>query len=94
MALARVVTFEGVGQDRIAELRSNIEGGQQPEGMNASEIMLLHDPDGERSLAILMFDNEEDYRVGDAILSGMPSDETPGKRTSVQKYEVAIRRAR
>jgi len=94
MALARVVTFEGVGQDRIAELRSNVEGGQQPEGMNASEIMILHDPEGERSLAIVMFENEEDYRAGDAILSGMPSGETPGKRTSVQKYEVAIRRAR
>jgi hypothetical protein len=94
MALARVVTFEGVGQDRIAELRSNIEGGEQPEGMNASEIMILHDPDGERSLAIVMFENEADYQAGDAILSSMPTGDTPGNRTSVQKYEVAIRRAR
>ena len=27
MAFARVVTFEGVGQDRIEEMRQSMEGG-------------------------------------------------------------------
>lgn len=91
MALARVVSFEGVGSDRMAELRSRIEGSEPPEGMPPSELMVLHDPAGERSLAIVVFDNEDDYRKGDEILSSMPGPDTPGQRTSVSKYEVAIR---
>jgi hypothetical protein len=53
--------------------------------------MLLHDPGTQRSLAILIFDNEDDYQRGDAALQAMPADETPGSRTSIDKYTVAIR---
>lgn len=91
MALARVVTFDGVGTDRIEAIRSQIESGERPEGMRATEILILHDPGAEKSMAIVFFDSEEDYVAGDAILSAMPADETPGQRTSVSKYEVAIR---
>ena len=91
MALARVVSFEGVTSDRIADLKSRIESGEPPEGMPQSELMILHDPEGERSLAIVVFDNEEDYRKGDEVLSAMPGPETPGQRSSVSKYEVAVR---
>jgi hypothetical protein len=91
MALARVVSFEGVGSDRIAALRSQVESGEPPEGMPASELLVLHDPDAERSLAIVIFDNEDDYRKGDEILDAMPTPDTPGQRTSVAKYDVAIR---
>lgn len=91
MALARVVSFEGVGQDRIAQLRSQVESGEPPEGMPASELLILHDPEAEKSLAIVIFDNEDDYRKGDQILDAMPSPDTPGQRTSVTKYDVAIR---
>ena len=91
MAFARVVTFEGVGQDRIEEMRGDIEGGQQPEDIPATEIIVLHDPDGQRSLAILFFDNEDDYRRGDETLNAMPAGDTPGRRTAVDKDDVAIR---
>jgi hypothetical protein len=91
MALARVVSFEDVSSDRMAQLVSNIEGGEQPEGMNASEMMLLHDPENDESLAVIFFENEDDYRKGDEILSSMPGDDTPGRRTSVKKYNVATR---
>lgn len=91
MALARVVTFEGVSRERIAELKKEIEGGVRPEGLPATEILVLHDPEGERSLVVVLFETEEDYRQGDETLSAMPADETPGRRTSVAKYEVAIR---
>jgi hypothetical protein len=30
MALARVVSFDGVSSDRMAEMRSQIEGGDPP----------------------------------------------------------------
>ena len=91
MAFARVVTFEGVSQERIEEVRSRIESGERPEGLPATEILLLHDPDSDKSMAIQFFENEDDYRTGDATLSAMPTPETPGQRTSVTKYHVAGR---
>jgi hypothetical protein len=91
MALARVVSFEGVSSDRIAALKNEIEGGEQPEGMNATEMLLLHDPDADQAMAILFFENEDDYRKGDEILSAMPAGDTPGRRTAVGKYQIATR---
>lgn len=91
MPVARVVTFEGVSQERIEEVRSRIEGGERIEGLPATEMMLLHDPDSGKSLAIQFFESEDDYRTGDATLSAMPTPDTPGQRTSVTKYQVAGR---
>ena len=91
MALARVVSFDGVNSERIAQLASEIEGGEQPEGMNATEMLLLHDPDADQALAIVFFENEDEYRKGDEILGGMDTGDTPGRRTSVTKYQVATR---
>jgi hypothetical protein len=94
MALARVVSFEGVSPERIGELRSQIEEGEQPEGLPASEIVVLYDAAAEKSLVVIYFDSEEDYAQGDATLNAMPGGDTPGSRTSVTKYEVAIRATR
>ena len=52
---------------------------------------MLHDPDAEQSVVILFFDNEDDYASADAALGAMPTGETPGRRTSVAKYDVAMR---
>ena len=90
--LARVVTFEGVGADRIAEMRSRMEGAP-PQGLPASELILLYDAAESKATAIVFFASEEDYAAGDAVLSAMPTGDTPGRRTSVAKYEVAVRRA-
>jgi hypothetical protein len=92
MALARVVSFEGVSTDRIEEMQREMrEGEQRPEGLPASEVVVLHDADAEKSLVIVFFETEDDYRRGDEILSAMPAEETPGRRTSVARYDVAIR---
>ena len=91
MALARVVAFDGVTKARIEELEREIREGERPEGLPASEMMLLHDPESEKSLAIIFFDNEDDYRQGDETLSAMDTGDTPGTRTSVTKYDVALR---
>ena len=40
---------------------------------------------------VLFFDTDEDYRTADEALRAMPSEETPGQRTSVTKYTVAGR---
>jgi hypothetical protein len=92
MALARVVRFEGVGQDRIEEIRHGIESEEAPEGLPAKEIVVLHDADAETALVIVFFDTEDDYTRGDALLSAMPAGDTPGRRVSVEKYAVPIRR--
>jgi hypothetical protein len=92
MALARVVTFEGVNNDRMAELQREIGEGERPDDIPATEIIVLHDPEGEKSEVILFFDSEEDYQRGHATLDAMPGDNTPGQRTSVSKYNVAVRR--
>jgi hypothetical protein len=91
MALARVVSFDGVNKERVEELKREMSEGERPEGLPASEIVMLHDPDAEKSLVILFFENEDDYRQGDETLSAMPAGDTPGRRTSVAKYDVAVR---
>lgn len=91
MALARVVSFEGVSKDRIEEMQREMSEGERPEELPATEVVVLHDPEADRSLVILFFESEDDYRRGDEVLNEMPADETPGRRTSVTKYDVAIR---
>ena len=91
MALARAVTFDGVSKDRMDQMQSEMEGSDPPEGLNAKEIIVLHDPEAEKALVVLFFDSEADYRQGDEILSAMPAGDTPGQRTSVTRYDVAMR---
>lgn len=53
---------------------------------------MLIDPDGGRNLSIALFATDEDFRQGDEALNRMSSAEEvgAGKRTSVEKYEVAV----
>jgi hypothetical protein len=91
MPLARVVCFEGVNSERMAEMQREMQGNERPEGVPAKEIVVLHDPEAEQSLVILFFDTDDDYRRGDEALNAMPAGDTPGKRASVTKYDVAFR---
>jgi hypothetical protein len=92
MAIARVVSFDGVSRQRMDELHSRMnEGSGPPEGFPPAEFVALHDPEAEKSLTILIFENEDDYRKADEILNAMPAGETPGQRTSVNRYDVAFR---
>ena len=68
-----------------------MEGTERPAEIPATEVIVLHDPEAERSVAIVFFANEEDYARGDAALDAMPAGDTPGARSSVSKYNVAIR---
>ncbi len=91
MPLARVVTFDGVDAERIAGLKQEIETGERPDNIPATEMLILHDATADKAVAIVFFDSEEDYATGDAALSAMPAGDTPGTRTSVTKYDVAAR---
>jgi hypothetical protein len=91
MALARVVTFDGVGKDRMEEMKREMDQGERPEGLPATELIVLHDADADKAVVIVFFDNEDDYRQGDETLNAMPAGDTPGQRTSVTKYDVVTR---
>ena len=91
MSVARVVEFDGVTKDRLDQMRQEMEGGAPPEGVPVKELIVLHDGEADRAVVVLFFDNDEDYRQGDEALNAMPADETPGRRASVKKYDVAVR---
>ena len=91
MALARVVTFEGVSKDRMDEMDREMREGQPPEGFPGTELLVLHDPEAEKSVVIVFFETEDDFKRGDEILNAMPAGDTPGQRTSVSRYDVATR---
>jgi hypothetical protein len=94
---ARVVRWEGADAETMertaAEIRSRAEseGGGPPEGVPAKGLLLLNDGDSGRSLAISLFETEEDYRLGDETLNSMsPPGDGMGRRVAVEKYEVAV----
>jgi hypothetical protein len=93
MALARVVEFGEVDASRMAEMKREMESGGRPDEVPATEIIVLHDAEASKALVILFFDNEEDYARGDAALNAMPAGDTPGRRASVTRYDVASRMA-
>jgi hypothetical protein len=93
MALARVVTFENVDSNRMAELEQEMQSGQPPEGLEPQEIVVLHDPEASKSTVILFFEDEDAYRRGDEVLNAMSAGDTPGQRTSVGKYDVRFRQS-
>jgi heme-degrading monooxygenase HmoA len=91
MGLARVVEFDGVSKERLEEMRQEMEGAAPPEGVPLKELIVLHDADAEKAVVVVFFDSEDDYRQGDEALNAMPADDTPGKRSSVKKYDVVHR---
>ena len=93
MPLARVVSFDGDSSERMVEMQRDMESSERPDNVPAKEIVVLHDPEADKSLVILFFDTEDDFRRGDEALNAMPAGETPGQRTSVAKYQVAFRMA-
>ena len=91
MAFARVVTFDGVTKERAEEMRQEMEGSPPPDDLPATEAIILHDPETERAMALLFFETDDDYRRGHEMLDAMPAGDTPGSRTSVTRYDVAVR---
>jgi hypothetical protein len=91
---ARVARWEGAEGDALRrsadEISARAASGPPP-GVPATGLLMLIDPDSGRSLAVSLFETEEDLRAGDRALNAMnPSGDDVGKRTSVESYEVAI----
>ena len=91
---ARVAKWEGADADAMRRTSQEINadaGSGPPEGVPAKGFLLLIDPDDGRGLAVTLFENEDDYRQGDETLNSMnPPGEGMGKRSGVEKYEVAV----
>lgn len=91
---ARVARWEGADAETMkrtaAEIQADAESGP-PEGLPAKGLMLLHDLEGGKAMAVTLFETEEDYRQGDATLNSMsPPGDGMGERVAVDKYEVAV----
>lgn len=91
MAVARVVTFEGVSKERMDDMAQQMREDERPDDLPATEIVVLHDAGAEKALVVLFFDTEEDYQRGDETLNAMSPEDTPGKRSSVTKFDVPVR---
>ena len=88
---ARVVRFTDIDRERIDDMKSRVESGEdRPEGMpNATMRMFIDEAQGTAVVA-LFFDSEEDMRKADEVLNAMDSSDTPGTRASVDQGEVLI----
>ncbi len=91
---ARVARWEGADGDAMRrsadEINSQARQGP-PEGVPAKGFLLLIDPDNGRSLAVTLFETEEDLRKGDEGLDAMtPPGDGMGRRASVEMYEVGV----
>ena len=60
MALARVVSFDGVSQDRVDEMKRRMNEGR-PDDVPATEIVMLYDAEAQKAIVTLFFDSEDDY---------------------------------
>lgn len=91
---ARVARWEGANEDAmrssVARIQADAESGP-PEGLPAKSLLILQDYKGGRTIAITLFETEEDYRQGDETLNSMsPPNDGMGTRVGVDKYEVAV----
>lgn len=93
---ARVATFEGGNPDQVRQMVEEISRRSEsgpPEGVPAIGLLVLHQPNEGKVLAISLFETEENLQKGDATLSSMnpPVSGGMGRRASVEMFEVPIK---
>lgn len=97
---ARIARFEGADPSRMDERiqanRRYIEQSLEspPAGLESAKgIWMLVDRQSGKGLGITLFETEDDLRKGDEALNKMsPPDVEGGRRTSVEVYEVVLKR--
>jgi hypothetical protein len=91
---ARIVTFEGGDPSKIDETIDMIreQAAKNEEEIPAKEYMIFVDRSAGKTVALGLFETEEDLRDGDAKLNAMspPAESGMGERASVEMYEVAL----
>jgi hypothetical protein len=89
---ARVATFQGDParvDEEIGQVRSNVQSGDPPPGLEGAKMMMLINRETGSGLGITLFDSEDAMRRGDEALNAMD----PGansRRAGVEFYEVPV----
>jgi hypothetical protein len=89
---ARVATFESDPSrvdDAINMVRSQVESGDTPAGLEGAKMLMLVNRATGKGLGVTLFESEEALRRGDEALNAM----NPGgseRRTSVEFFEVPV----
>ena len=89
---ARVATFESDPaniDEAIGMVRSEVQSGETPEGLEGAKMLMLVNRETGRGLGVTLFDSEEAMRRGDEALNAM-SPGSSERRTSVEFYEVPV----
>ena len=93
---ARIATFEsdpGKIDDAIELVRTEVESGETPEGLEGAKMMMLVNRETGKGLGVTIFEDEDAMRRGDEALNAMNPGATE-RRTSVEFYEVPVQTVR
>ena len=88
---ARVARFEGDPENldqRIDRLRSAIDSGDVPVGLEDAKFLMLVDRESGGMIGVTLFESEEAMRRGDQAMNAGPGN--AGSRSSVEFFEVPI----
>ena len=89
----RVVRFTDVDPEHLeSRVSARSDEGGPPEGVKATGIKLMHDPDQRTAVVVQFFATEQDMQDSEAALEGMDPSETPGTRASVDRGEIKFER--
>ena len=89
---ARVATFESDPSkvnDAIELVRSQVESGDTPEGLEGAKMLMLVNRESGKGVGVTLFEDEETMRRGDEALNAMNPGGTE-QRTSVEFFEVPV----
>jgi hypothetical protein len=89
---ARIATFESDPSkidEAINMVRSEVESGGTPEGLEGAKMLMLVNRESGKGLGVTLFDSEDAMRRGDEALNAMNPGATE-RRTSVEFYEVPV----
>ena len=89
---ARVATFESDPSkvdDAIELVRSEVESGNTPAGLEGAKMLMLVNRETGKGLGVTLFEGEEAMRRGDEALNAMNPGNTE-RRTAVEFYEVPV----
>ena len=89
---ARLATFQSDPSkldDAIEMVRSEVESGNTPEGLEGAKMLMLVDRESGKSIGVTLFDSEEAMRRGHEALNAMNPGDTE-RRQSVELYEVPV----
>ncbi len=75
--------------ESINMVRSEVESGNTPEGLEGAKFLLCVNRETGKQLGVMLFDSEEAMRRGDEPLNAMDPGENE-RRTSVDLYEVPV----